>query len=103
MPAFPTHGYNRHLLDGFSSPGTEGFSSFQHHPSHHVAADTPPVRSSVSDSFRSVLAVFARYRPGLGERVNELLDRQIVVQKLFHFSLGPYDRGKTKEVPLSHV
>jgi hypothetical protein len=28
MPAFPTHGYSRHLLDEISSPGTEGFSSF---------------------------------------------------------------------------
>jgi hypothetical protein len=28
MPAFPTHGYSRHLLGEISSPGTEGFSSF---------------------------------------------------------------------------
>jgi hypothetical protein len=28
MPAFPTRGYGRHLLDEISSPGTEGFSSF---------------------------------------------------------------------------
>jgi hypothetical protein len=28
MPAFPTHGYGRHLLGEISSPGIEGFSSF---------------------------------------------------------------------------
>src|SRR5713226_2268440 len=27
MPAFPTHGYSRHLFGEISSPGTEGFSS----------------------------------------------------------------------------
>ena len=62
-PAFPTRGYSSRLLDEISSPGTEGFSSFQHHPSHHVAADTPPVRAAVSDSFRPALSAFARYRP----------------------------------------
>ena len=28
MPALPTRGYSRQLLDEISSPGTEGFSSF---------------------------------------------------------------------------
>src|SRR5271157_3328152 len=32
-----------------------------HPPSHHVAADTPPVRAAESDSFRPALAAFARY------------------------------------------
>ena len=33
----------------------------KHHS--HVAADTPPVRAAVSESFRPALAAFAHYRP----------------------------------------
>jgi len=43
--------------------GHRGLLQFPHHPSHHVVADTPPVRAAVSDSFRPALAAFARYRP----------------------------------------
>src|ERR1700681_2818051 len=43
--------------------GHRGLLQFPHHPSHHVAADTPPVRAAASDSFRPALAAFARYRP----------------------------------------
>jgi hypothetical protein len=34
-----------------------------HPPSHHVAADTPPVRAAASDSFQPALVAFARYGP----------------------------------------
>ena len=43
--------------------GHRGLLQLPHPPSHHVAADTPPVRAVVSDSFRSALAAFARCRP----------------------------------------
>ena len=59
----PTHGYRPGLLGELSSPGTDGLLQLPHPPSLHVAADTPPVRTAVSDSFRSALAAFARYRP----------------------------------------
>ena len=44
MPAFPTHGYSRHLLDKLSSPGTEGFSSF--HIILHTMSPLIPRRES---------------------------------------------------------
>lgn len=59
---FSDRGYRDCLLDELSSPGTEGFSSSTT-SFPHVAADTPPVRTAVSDSFGSVLVAFARYRP----------------------------------------
>ena len=40
-----------------------GLLQFPQHLSLHVAADTPLVRTAVSDLFRSVLVAFARYRP----------------------------------------
>src|ERR1019366_6451788 len=43
--------------------GHRGLLQFPHHPSHHVAADPPPVRVAASDSFRPAPAAFARYRP----------------------------------------
>jgi hypothetical protein len=43
--------------------GHRGFLQLPHHPSHHVAADTLPVRAVVSDSFRQTLSAFAHCRP----------------------------------------
>src|SRR6266851_10146240 len=54
--------YTVSLFEGFFA-GHRGFLQFPHPPSHHVAADTPPVRAAVSDSFRPALAAFVRYRP----------------------------------------
>src|SRR3954464_1855565 len=57
-PALPTRGDSEPLFAGH-----QGLLPFPHHPSHPVAADTPPVRTAASDSFRLVLAAFARDRP----------------------------------------
>ena len=61
--------------------GHRGLLQFPHHPSHHVAADTPPVRAAVSDSFRPALVAFARYRPSQppGVRVTRLRLRSLHV------------------------
>src|ERR1019366_5768789 len=61
--------------------GHRGLLQFPHHPSHHVAADTPPVRAAVSDSFRPALVAFARYRPSQPPeiRVTRLLLRSLYV------------------------
>ena len=45
------------------SAGHRGLLQFPHHPSRHVAADTPPVRAVAADPFRPALSAFARYRP----------------------------------------
>src|SRR5262249_59141540 len=43
--------------------GHHGLLQLLSPPSLHVAAETPPVRTAVADSFRSALAAFARSRP----------------------------------------
>src|SRR5437870_5862536 len=55
-PAFPTHGYSSRHFGGISPAGT-------HPPSHHVAADTPPLRAAASDACRPALVAYARFRP----------------------------------------
>jgi hypothetical protein len=56
MPAFPTHGYSRHLLGEISSPGTEGFSSF------HIFLHT---MSPESGAFHPVQAMFQAQSAGV--------------------------------------
>jgi hypothetical protein len=62
-----------------------------HDPSHHVAADTSPVRAAVSDSFRSALVAFARYRPSQPpeKRVTRLHLRRLVRYNLTRLRLRP--------------
>jgi hypothetical protein len=54
-PPFPTHGYRKCLFGGISPAGRRGSLQLTRCRSHHVAADTPRVRTAVSDSFRRPL------------------------------------------------
>src|SRR5450755_1355636 len=52
---FPTHGYRKCLFGRISPAGRRGSLQLTHYLSHHIAADTPPVRAAASDSFRRPL------------------------------------------------
>ena len=67
---FPTHGYRKCLFVGISPAGRRGSLQLTRCRSHHVAADTPPVRTAVSDSFR---------RPLLPSRVIDRLGHRLIV------------------------
>ena len=67
---FPTHGYRKCLFGGISPAGRRGSLQLTRCRSHHVAADTPPVRTAVSDSFR---------RPLLPSRVIDRLGHRLIV------------------------
>src|ERR1039457_3864699 len=63
-------------------PGHRGLLQFPRLHSHPVVADTPPVSASASDSFRSALVAFARYRQSQPpeKRVTRLLLRSFDLQ-----------------------
>ena len=66
---FPTHGYRQCLFGGISPAGRRGSLQLTRCRSHHVAADTPRVRTAVSDCFR---------RPLLPSRVIDRLGHRLI-------------------------
>ena len=67
---FPTHGYRECLFGGISPAGRRGSLQLTRCRSHHVAADTPPVRTAASDLF---------HRPLLPSRVIDRLGHRLIV------------------------
>src|SRR5665811_2016181 len=68
---FPTHGYRKCLLSRISPTGRRGSLQLTRCHSHHVTADTPPVRAAASDSFRRPLLP-SRVIDRLGHRVENV-------------------------------
>jgi hypothetical protein len=68
---FPTRGYRKCLFGGISLAGRRGSLQLTRCRSHHVAADTPPVRTAASDSFRRPLLP-SRVIDRLGHRLNHV-------------------------------
>ena len=66
---FPTLGYRKCLFGRISPAGRRGSLQLTRCRSHHVAADTPPVRTAASDSFRRPLLP-SRVIDRLGHRLN---------------------------------
>src|SRR5208283_109851 len=88
-PPFPTHGYRKCLFGGISPAGRRGSLQLTRCRSHHVAADTPPVRTAASDSFRRPLLP-SRVIDRLGHRVENVYRGYVCV----HCTLQP-DASRT--------
>src|SRR5208282_318775 len=86
---FPAHGYRKCLLGRISPAGRRGSLQLTRCRSHHVAADTPPVRTAASDSFRRPLLP-SRVIDRLGHRVENVYRGYVCV----HCTLQP-DASRT--------